>query len=116
MPKITSGNVPNLRAGQPQRRGQVSGVSKFVPQELNGGVSTFGNRMVLKRGAAVGGGGGLSVTIVETLPPIPASGARIVFWTSAGAGTGDDQMWMAFAGQTEWTAMQFLTSLSGVPV
>ena len=56
-----------------------------------------------------------SVDIVESLPALPDPGYRMVFWTSAGAGTGDDQTWEAHAGQTRWYPCQKPTTLSGVP-
>ncbi len=116
MSKIAPRTVPTPRAGQPANRpGVVSGIAGFVPQE-NSGTSNFGNRLVPRKPKKQVGGGGLNVATVEVLPAIPATGARFVFWTSAGAGTGDDQMWVAFAGQSAWTPVQFLTSLSGVPV
>ncbi len=115
MPKINSGTVPNIRAGVRLRPGQVSGVAGFTPQEINGGVSTFGNRMVATKQRG-GRGAGLSVQTVLVLPAIPATGAQFVYWTSAGAGTGDDQIWVAYAGQSAWTPMQKFTTLSGVPV
>lgn len=119
MAKLASGANPNPTPGRKVQPGVISGIARRTPQEITGGngvqVQQVGNRLIIK-GNAGRGGSGLSITPVLTLPPIPSSGARIVFWTSAGAGTGDDQMWMAFAGQTEWTAMQFATTLSGVPV
>lgn len=53
---------------------------------------------------------GLGEFVIEkvlNLPPIPTFGAKLVFWTSEGAGTGDDQIWGAFAGQVRWYPMQF---------
>ena len=62
---------------------------------------------------------------VRALPEIPTAGIKYVFWQSAttapedfgdpplDAGTGDDQVWMAYAGQTEWTPTQNYTDLSG---
>jgi len=57
----------------------------------------------------------LAVPTVEVLPAIPATGSKTVYWTSAGAGTGDDQEWKAHAGQTAYTATQFTSSLDGEP-
>jgi hypothetical protein len=62
------------------------------------------------------GKGGLNVPTVQTLPQIPTTGHRVVFWTSAGAGTGDDQWWAASAGDTRWHPLWFTTDLSGAPV
>ena len=58
----------------------------------------------------------LGIAKVLVLPPIPTSGARLVFWTSEGTGTGDDQIWVAYAGQTAYTPMQNYTTKSGIPV
>lgn len=62
-----------------------------------------------------GGGGGSNCPTVLVLPAIPTGGMREVFWTSVGAGTGDDQVWRAFAGQGAWTPTQFTSILSGTP-
>lgn len=56
------------------------------------------------------------VITVEVLPVLPTTGFEEVFWTSVGAGTGDDQVWRAHAGDTKWTPTQRFTSHSGVPV
>lgn len=59
-----------------------------------------------------------SVPTVETLPTIPTAAGqyRKVFWTSAGAGTGDDQCWEVYYGQTAWTPCQKQTTKSGAVV
>ncbi len=56
-------------------------------------------------------------TVLE-LPEIPTTPGtyKKVFWTSAGAGNGDDQMWEVYYGQTEYTPCQYSTLLSGVPL
>jgi len=59
--------------------------------------------------------GGSDVAIVTSLPAIPTSGMLEVFWTSAGVGTGDDQVWRVYAGQSAFTPTQFTSSLSGTP-
>jgi len=111
--------IPTLRPGQRLKQGDIARTNAGVPREIVGGkdttVRTIGGRAIVAAKKGRGGGGGLSVATVLTLPAIPASGAKFVFWTSAGAGTGDDQIWVAYAGQTAWTAMQFLSSLSGTP-
>lgn len=58
-----------------------------------------------------------SVPTVETLPAIPTGYEeyQAVFWTSVGAGTGDDQVWEAYVGQGRWYPCQKPTTLSGVP-
>jgi len=60
-------------------------------------------------------GSAFSVDTVEILPAIPDEGYQMVFWTSVGAGTGDDQTWEAFAGQSRWYPCQKPTTLSGTP-
>lgn len=54
--------------------------------------------------------------VVETLPPIPTTGMKEVYWTSADTGTGDDQVWRAYKGDTEWSPTQRLTDKSGAVV
>lgn len=74
-----------------------------------------------------GGGGGstdssetnngrFSVPVVETLPAVPvgANVLQIVFWTSEGDGTGDDQPWWTYTGLTRWYPMTYST-LDGTP-
>jgi len=56
------------------------------------------------------------VKLVLALPPIPSIGKSEVRWTSAGGGTGDDQNWIANAGDTKWTPTQRFSNKSGVPV
>lgn len=61
---------------------------------------------------------GLEATPVLVLPPIPTTGWQVVFWqssTTATGGTGDDQVWMAYAGQLEWTPAQNYTDKNGTP-
>lgn len=59
-----------------------------------------------------------TVETVLELPPIPTvpSSYKKVFWTSAGTGNGDDQMWEVYTGQTKYTPCQYSTLLSGVPI
>jgi hypothetical protein len=66
-------------------------------------------------GTGDGTGTSFSVEVVESLPAIPTVAYKMVFWTSAGAGTGDDQTWEAFPGQTRWYPCQKPTTLSGAP-
>ena len=65
--------------------------------------------------SSVSTGSGFSVDEVETLPAIPTTGYSMVFWTSVGAGTGDDQTWEAYPGQARWYPCQKPTTLSGAP-
>lgn len=111
--------IPTLRPGQRLKQGDIARTNAGVPREIVGGagttVRTIGNRAIVTAKKGKGGGGGLTISTVLTLPAIPTSGAKFVFWTSAGAGTGDDQIWVAYAGQTAYTPMQAVTSLSGTP-
>ena len=81
-------------------------------------VNRMGDNVTIKSTGGDGDGvaSGLRIAKVLVLPPIPTSGARLVFWTSEGTGTGDDQIWVAYAGQTAYTPMQKNTTNSGVPV
>lgn len=54
------------------------------------------------------GGGATGIPTVEVLPEIPASGFRLVFWTSEGAGTGDDRLWFVAAGDSQWGMLPLL--------
>lgn len=117
MNKLAPGTVPAPVSGARLTKGTVSGIAAFVPQELTGGVSNFGNRQAIRRQrATIGGGAGLTISTVLVLPAIPTTGGRFVYWTSAGAGTGDDQIWVAYAGQDRWYAIQRPSLLSGIPV
>ena len=62
------------------------------------------------------GGSSFSVPTVEELPAIPTDPETFsqVFWTSAGAGTGDDQVWHTYTGMTRWYPT-LPTTKSGAP-
>lgn len=75
------------------------------------------------------GGGGIGGTFdieeVRSLPAIPTQGGKFVFWMSETrapateempAGTGDDQLWIAYEGQDQWFPVQFYSGRSGIPV
>lgn len=66
-----------------------------------------------------GGGSGVftDVPTVLSLPPIPTTPGtfRMVFWTSANGGTGDNQPWWTYYGYNRWYPMKFST-LSGIPI
>jgi len=80
-------------------------------------VKRIGQNIIVEAQSGVGGGGASGgIQNVESLPAIPTSAGQIVFWVSAGAGTGDDQYWGAGVGDTEWSPMMKVSSRSGVPV
>jgi hypothetical protein len=85
-----------------------------------GGISIATDAEWNKRIGMMGGGGGggreWNVETVAELPAIPESGYSIVFWTNADGGTGDNQCWEVYAGQSAWTPCQYYTTLSGVPL
>ncbi|MCK9176838.1 MAG: hypothetical protein M0O95_04005 [Clostridiales bacterium] len=64
---------------------------------------------------------GLQVDEVAQLPRVPSRGARIVYWYGDDenqrlrGGDGDYQLWVAYAGQTQWAPLQFATARSGIP-
>lgn len=62
---------------------------------------------------AVGGSGGY-ITTVKTLPAIPIR-PRLVFWTSADGGTGDNGLWFAAPGYTVWSPDNRFTTQAGTP-
>lgn len=57
----------------------------------------------------------LTVLELPDIPTTPGTHAQ-VFWTSAGAGNGDDQEWQTYAGKTRWYPSWFPTDKSGVPL
>lgn len=89
-------------------------------------VRTFPNGQICIEGTPGGGGLG-TVTYtgpkaVPKLPPIPESGMLEVYWYGSPPpegtpqpGTGDNQVWRAYAGQTRWTPTQKGTNYSGLP-
>jgi len=88
---------------------------------LNPGVSRIGDNVVYRGGGGRGGGGDSSadawkIEEVNTLPPIPTKGWKRVYWrTPAQGGTGDGQMWEAYAGYERWAPCNFLTDKEGRP-
>lgn len=60
-------------------------------------------------------GSSFDVPSVPVLPPISDTGYQKVFWTSADGGSGDNQTWDTYTGQTRWYPCQKPTTLSGVP-
>lgn len=61
------------------------------------------------------GSAAYEVPIVSVLPPIPSVGMAEVFWIGPPNGTGDNQVWRAYAGQTKWTPTQYYSLLDGTP-
>jgi len=95
--------------------GQTERALESIAVAGGGSITRFSDNAIITAGAGMGAAvSGLRIDIVEELPPIPDYGGRFVFWTSAGAGTGDNQIWMAFAGQTRWTPSQYPTTKSGL--
>jgi len=98
-------------------------IKNLILHSLVGGngirVSRMGENVIIETDTAprgLGSSGGANVSTVEALPAIPSSGMLEVYWTSTGAGTGDNQVWRAYAGQTSYTPTQKLSNNSGVPV
>lgn len=120
--KQSTGSPPTIRPGQRLKVGDIARTNVFVPQEIKGSqdiiVKSVGNRafITMKKGKRGGrGGGGITwLGDVEALPAVPsASGAYVCKWLASG--TGDDQLWWANGGDTQWTSGQYLTSKSGTP-
>lgn len=109
------------RPNQPVRARDIRQIPRDTLMHLRNNsttqISRYGeNTMIKTKAVAESLSTGLRIEKVLALPPIPTSGGRFVFWTSEGAGTGDDQIWVAYAGQTAWTPMQKYTTKSGTPV
>ena len=78
-------------------------------------VEQITGKLPTRASGAAGPTSAVVIDIVETLPAIPTSIERYVFWTSTGGGTGDDQIWVAYPGQERWAPTQRLTALVGTP-
>ena len=120
--KDTNQKTRAPRRGEPITAADMQKIVALILQTVKGGdgilVQRVGQSVIIKQktGSSIGSGGGFSVATVLELPEIPDNVYRKVFWTSAGAGNGDDQLWEVYAGQTAWTPCQKFTSLSGVPI
>jgi len=112
------------KAGQPIEARSLSNMLEAMFLRIKGGkgilVKRLGQNVIIENLGAVGLGGGATSgrRIVEELPPLPTSGWDEVFWTSVGAGNGDDQPWGAGtgAGVTEWAPLYYVSAKSGVPI
>lgn len=110
-------NIPLRVGGGASRGGSGDSVelSDADPQAV-GNSTSAGTGTKAARDDHVHANEGESIPeVVQTLPAIPTTGMKEVYWTSTGAGTGDDQVWRAFAGQSQWFPTQRLTDLSGNP-
>lgn len=121
MAKNYTQQVKTPAAGQPITAAMLSSLMEAMFNRIKSGrgilVKRIGQNIIVEaHGQLSGGGGSAGILVVETLPAIPTSGGQIVFWVSAGAGTGDDQYWGAGVGDTEWSPMMKVSSRSGVPV
>jgi len=71
---------------------------------------TMGDQVILDADITMSvGGARRSPPIVAVLPAIPASGYKEVMWGNSSlitGGTGDNQVWSAYAGQMEWYPIQ----------
>ena len=117
MPK----QVKKAFRGRPIPATGFNGVSEILQRNIVGGSGLLarraGQQLVISSTAKAGPRGGessaITVDIVEVLPAIPATGIRWVYWSSAGVGTGDKQVWFATEHDTIWTPTQKTTVLSG---
>jgi cobalamin biosynthesis Mg chelatase CobN len=56
--------------------------------------------------------------LAAVLPALPASGVQMVLWGTSAMitdGTGDGQVWIASANDSEWAPLYNFTDLSGTP-
>jgi hypothetical protein len=80
------------------------------------------NKIVPTAGASSGGStapmakGRFKCPTVETLPAVPTASEtfQMVYWTSAGGGTGDNQVWWTRTDLTRWYPLTYGT-LNGTP-
>jgi len=108
--------------GQPLTADVLNRVVDAVLDRLRAGpgvyVTRIGREVVLSSQPVLSSGtlNGLVIDAVNELPSIPTTSPRIVWWLdSSQGGTGDNQLWAACPGQSEWTPLQNWTWLSGVP-
>jgi hypothetical protein len=115
--KQGTGSPPTLRPGQRLKQGDISGINRFVPQEIKGGqgvtIKSVGNRHIVqvrqRKGGRSGAGNVIYLGSFTSPPAIPSNDALYFFY-----GNGS-QMWMAHGGDTVWTPAQYLTTASGTP-
>lgn len=122
MAEYNSNTPTQVRKNQVITADMLNNIANSIVGRIIGGrgisVRRISNNIVIESivMGSVGGASVSAILVVETLPPIPNAGMEEVYWTSVGAGTGDDQVWRAYAGQSSWTPTQKLTTLSGVVV
>jgi len=116
-------STDRFSSGQPLTADAMNRIVDAVLDRLRAGPGVYatraGREVVLSTAPAVAAGGSLAGFVIDRvtkLPPIPADRPRIVWWVdSSRGGTGDNQLWAACPGQSEWTPLQNWTWLSGVP-
>ena len=72
-------------------------------------VSARTERIGLARRSGGGAGGAISIETVDTFPPIPEEGTRIVHFS------GDGGLWKASVGDAHWFPMSDWTDYEGTP-
>lgn len=132
-----SGAYPNKSvwaAGNPISASEMRRIVDTLASRITGDGKTIlvrafpGGQLCIEgigRGAAGGVAAPYTVARVDALPDIPSSGMLEVFWNASladdpengtFAGTGDGQVWRAYAGQIRWTPTQKFTSKVGLPL
>ena len=111
-----------IKRGRPVRAEDITDIPYHTLRGVSPGQNMIKEQCgdkVLLRARGGGGFGGLSIDPVATLPPVPTSGWRFVYWygdDNEEGGEGDYQVWFAYHGQIMWTPMQYATNKSGIPV
>ena len=120
-------DVQQTQRGSVLQSSQWNRITEYIKRNIVGGrgitIGRQGQQLVIS--AETGGRAGgaksstqaqtLSVDTVENLPAVPTSGIRFVYWTSAGAGTGDNQVWSATEYDSVWTPEQQTTTNNNTP-
>lgn len=112
-----------ITPGQPLTADALNRIIDAVLDRLRAGSGVYatrvGREVVLSAAPPATRGGSLTGLVIDrvlTLPPVPTTGPRIVWWVdSSQGGTGDNQIWAACPGQSRWTPLQNWTWLDGTP-
>lgn len=113
---------PEIKSGRVIRGADIAKIPERTIDGINPGhgiTKEQHGQQTLIRAKGARATGGFVIDEVAELPPIPASGYRFVYWygdDDSEGGTGDYQIWLAYAGATMYAPLQFATNKSGIPI